>query len=100
MKNMQVIDDARNCTYSIFALTDEEFALIFPDGRDIEFADELCERLGDDLATKVTTPAWSRPVAKAEVVGIHGTIFYQCPEQKQFYPTRRSAEFKQLGDMT
>ncbi|WP_250627059.1 hypothetical protein [Pinirhizobacter soli] len=95
---MQVIDDAINCTYSIFALTDKEFELIFPDGRDIEFADELFERLGDDLAARVINPAWSRPVAKAEANGIHGTIFYQCPEKKQFYPTRKSLEFKQHGD--
>jgi hypothetical protein len=35
MKNIQV-DNAVNCAYDIFAATDEEFNLIFPDGRDIE----------------------------------------------------------------
>jgi hypothetical protein len=31
MKNIQVIDGALNCTFSIFEATDEEFALLFPE---------------------------------------------------------------------
>lgn len=42
--NIQVIDGARNSVYHIFAATDEEFALIFPTGRDIAFIDEVMAR--------------------------------------------------------
>jgi len=35
MKNIQVIDRADNCTYSIFGATDEEFESIFPNGTEI-----------------------------------------------------------------
>ena len=31
MKNIQIIDGADNCTFSIFQATDEEFSLIFPE---------------------------------------------------------------------
>ena len=35
MKNIQIIDGARNATFSIFQATDEAFEAIFPDGRDM-----------------------------------------------------------------
>jgi hypothetical protein len=39
MKNIQVIDGALNCTFSIFEATDEELALLFPEaGQEIQFA--------------------------------------------------------------
>ncbi|WP_457328722.1 hypothetical protein [Rhizobacter sp. P5_C2] len=41
MKNIQVIDGAENCVYDIFQASDEEFSLIFSDGRDIAFIDEV-----------------------------------------------------------
>jgi hypothetical protein len=42
MKNIQVIDGALNCTFSIFQATDEEFLLLFPDPRqDIQYAEDL-----------------------------------------------------------
>lgn len=60
MKNIQVIDGAANATFGIFQATDEEFAAIFPDGRDIEVADELVERLGDAETERVLSPLWER----------------------------------------
>jgi hypothetical protein len=42
MKNIQVIDGAKNCTFNIFRATDAEFALLFPEpGQEIQFADDL-----------------------------------------------------------
>jgi len=32
VKNIQIIDGAQNCVYDIFSATDEEFALVFPEG--------------------------------------------------------------------
>jgi hypothetical protein len=33
MKNIMVIDGAENCVYDVFAAPDDDFALIFPEGR-------------------------------------------------------------------
>jgi hypothetical protein len=42
MKNIQIIDGALDCTYSLFQVTDEEFALLFPEPRqDIQYAEDL-----------------------------------------------------------
>ena len=47
MKNIQVIDGAMNTKYDVFSVTDEEFALIFPNDTDMEFIEDLVSRLGD-----------------------------------------------------
>jgi hypothetical protein len=44
MKNIQVIDGANNAVYDIFAATDEEFTLIFPEGQDVAFIEEVLAR--------------------------------------------------------
>ncbi len=42
MKNIQIIDGASNCTFSIFQATAEEFNLLFPEpGQDIQFSEDL-----------------------------------------------------------
>jgi hypothetical protein len=86
MKNIQIIDGAANATFSIFQATDEEFASIFPEGRDIEIADELIERLGDAEAERVLSALWERPILKREADGIHGTLFYDADERREFLP--------------
>jgi hypothetical protein len=35
---------------------------------------------------------WFRPVKKSEAMGIHGLLFYEFEEKKQYYPTRRDEE--------
>ncbi len=97
MKNIQVIDRAENCTYSIFAATDEEFESIFPNGADIEFVEDFIERAGDDTATRVTCELWKRPVQKDAAQGIHGTLFYQLAQKKRYYPTKKESEMVPLG---
>jgi hypothetical protein len=76
MKNVQIIDGASNATFSLFQATDDEFAAIFPDGRDMELVEDLIERLGEGKAGEVLTPLWGRPVLKREALGLHGTLFY------------------------
>lgn len=89
MKNIQVIDGAENSEYAIYAVTDEEFALIFPaDGQNVEFIEDLIERLGEDNADKVFEHVWGRRVDKLDVVGIHGTLFYELLEKKRYYPDK------------
>lgn len=88
MKNVQVIDGASNATFSLFQATDEEFAAIFPDRRDMELIEDLIDRLGEEEASRVLTPLWSRPILKCEASGLHGTLFYDnehrhIPESKR-----------------
>jgi hypothetical protein len=90
MKNIQVIDGAQNAAYAIFSATEEEFAAIFPDpGQDIEFIEDLIGRCGDTETGKLMEPIWQRPVPKREVVGIHGTLFYELLFKKKYYENKR-----------
>lgn len=98
MKNIQVIDGAVNCAYDIFAATDEEFALIFPDGQDIAFIDEVYGRESNEAALNSAFEAlWTRRVIKAQAMGIHGLLFYELNEKKPFYPSRRDEEAENTG---
>jgi hypothetical protein len=76
MKNVQIIDGASNATYSLFQATDDEFAAIFPEGRDMETVEDLINRLGEEEASRVLAPLWNRPILKREASGLHGTLFY------------------------
>ncbi|MER8564688.1 hypothetical protein NKH85_02510 [Mesorhizobium sp. M0924] len=86
MKNIQIIDGALNATFSVFEATEEEYAAIFPDGRDMELAEDLFERLGEDEAGRVLAPLWGRPILKRDVLGIHGTLFYNNEYRRRHIP--------------
>ena len=73
MKNIQVIDGALNSTYDIFSATDEEFSLIFPNGQDVAFIDEVESQGNIEALNKV----WARRLEKRNAMGIHGILFYQ-----------------------
>lgn len=89
MKNIQVIDGAENSEYAIYAVTEEEFALIFPaEGQNVEFIEDLIDRLGEEMADRVFEHVWSRRVDKPNVVGIHGTLFYELLNKKKYYPAK------------
>jgi hypothetical protein len=86
MKNIQVIDGALNCTFSIFQATDEEFALVFPEaGQDIQYAEDLDLSAVGDVLDRI----WERPIRKRDAMGIHGTLFYQLQRYKEWYPQNR-----------
>lgn len=90
MRNIQIIDEAVNTAYAIYAVTDDEFRSIFPDdGQDVEFIEDMVARLGDDRTFEIMVPVWERAVAKPDVAGIHGTLFYGLPEKKKFYENKR-----------
>lgn len=89
MKNVQIIDGAINATFSIFQATDEEFSVNFPDGRDIEVADDLVERVGEVEASRVLAPLWKRPILKRDAIGVHGTLYYGAEERREFLPPSR-----------
>ena len=86
MKNIQVIDGASNATFSIFQATEEEFASIFPDGREMEIADDVVERLGEDEAGRLFSALWTRPILKRDAVGVHGTLFYDADHWRECLP--------------
>ena len=93
VKNIQVIDGAENCAYSIFAVSDRAFKAIFPgDGQDIEFIEDFIRRVGRKKASQILAPIWRRRIDKQNANGIHGTLFYQLKSKKRFYPTKRETD--------
>lgn len=94
MKNIQIIDGALNCTYSIYAAAERDFGQIFPSGSNVAFSDEVAERLGARRTSKLFARLWQRRVEKAKVTGIHGTMFFGLPHKKAYYPNRIEAELR------
>jgi hypothetical protein len=92
VKNIQVIDGADNCVYDIFAATEEEFSLIFQNGEDVAFNEEVWARGDSERLTPAFEAIWKRRVRKCDVMGIHGILFYGLPDKSVYYPTRRDEE--------
>ena len=93
MKNIQVIDGAANAVYDIFSATDEEFALIFMEGRDIAFIDEVYRPESDKAALDAAFESlWTRRIPKVQAIGIHGLLFYGLNAKKMYYPNRRDED--------
>jgi hypothetical protein len=80
-----------DCAYDIFATTDEEFSLIFPDGTDIAFI-EVCARGDGQALDAAFNSIWKRRVRKRDAQGIHGLLFYELPDKMVYYPTRKDEE--------
>ena len=90
MKNIQIIDGAENCTFSIFQATDEEFSLIFPgDRQDIEYNDDISKRRNAREVDMVLNNIWQRPIRKQDAMGIHGTILYGFKNHRLYYSDKR-----------
>ena len=64
MKNILVITGAQNCSYSIFSITDDAFKKIFPNNQDIEFFEDLMDRLGKKTVDDLLVPAWDNRIEK------------------------------------
>ena len=93
MKNIQIIDGAANATFSVFQATDDEFADLFIDGRDMEIIEDVSDRLGKDRAREILDPLWNRPILKRDANGIHGTLFYDWTERRRYLPvTKREVD--------
>jgi hypothetical protein len=90
MKNIQVIDDLANCTFSLFQATDEEFELLFPEPRrDIQYAEDLGDLPRQDKIAAALQRIWDRPIRKQDIQGIHGTLLYQLQRYKKTYHEKR-----------
>jgi len=92
MKNIQVIDGAKNCVYDIFMATDEEFSLLFPNDTDIAFIDEIYKRCDAQTLDSIFNKIWQRRIKKKDVQGIHGIVFYELMDKMDCYPTRKDEE--------
>jgi hypothetical protein len=90
MKNIQVIDGALNCTFSIFEATDEEFALLFPErGQEIQFAEDLRHLVAEEELVSMLIRIWERPIRKRDAQGIHGTLFCGLDRYRRIYRQKR-----------
>jgi hypothetical protein len=90
LKNIQIIDRANNATFSLFQVTEEEFAAIFPgDGQDMELIEDFTERVGEEQALRILLPAWERPILKRDAQGIHGTLYYEYADRKWYLPASK-----------
>ena len=90
MRNIQVIDGAQNCTFSIFQATEEEFALLFPEpGQDIQYAEDLHLLPGQSEVDATLGRIWERPIRKQDALGIHGTLFYELERYKKYHRKKR-----------
>jgi hypothetical protein len=90
MKNIQVIDGANNCTFSIFQATDEEFILLFPEaGQEVQFAEDFVSLPNQTEVNAALARIWDRPIRKRDAQGIHGTLFYDLEGYKSLYRQKR-----------
>jgi hypothetical protein len=84
MKNIQVIDGALNCTYSVFQATTDEFALLFPEPeQEVQFSEDLA--MDQDEVASALQRIWERPIRKRDAQGIHGTLYWGLEDRKGFY---------------
>jgi hypothetical protein len=96
LKNIQVIDGALNATFSIFEATDQEFAAIFPaDGQDMELSEDFHSRVGAQRAREILELIWNRRILKRDARGIHGTLYYDYADRRQYLPaTKREVDWE------
>ena len=90
MKNILVTDAAQNCSFSVCAVQEEDFAILFrAPGQDVEFVEDLIARIGGAEAGRVVLRSTTRRIHKRDAVGIHGTLFFGFPERRKHFPNKR-----------
>ncbi|MBT2746008.1 MULTISPECIES: hypothetical protein [unclassified Lysobacter] len=62
--------------------------MIFPEGQDVAFIDEVLARHPSETLDPVFARLWRNRLAKRDANGIHGLLFYRLEEKKVFYPDR------------
>lgn len=92
MKNIQVIGKAESGVYDVFGVDEQVFDLIFPNGTDIAFAEDLKRHPAVKRIAAGLEDAWKKRIPKRLVRGIHGTLFYELQQKRQYYPTLRDEE--------
>lgn len=98
MKTIQIIDGAENCAYDCFLADDVLFAAIFPEqGQDIEFAEDFLDRVSGRSLDDLIDAMWKRPIAKKDIRGIDGILFFDLLNKKKFYPNKRDSDLNGIG---
>lgn len=98
VKNIQIVDGALNCAFDIYEISDQHFDLLFPaKNQDIEFAEDVYSRMDDEKANSLFRHLWQKPRSKKEVLGIHGTLFFQLEQKKDYYPNKRETDLNHRG---
>ncbi|MEO0566643.1 MAG: hypothetical protein AAF066_02845 [Pseudomonadota bacterium] len=98
MKTILIIDGAENCAYDCFLADDELFEAVFPlDGQNIEFIEDFLERSSSDQFDGLFESMWKRPIAKKDVRGIDGILFYELINKKKYYPNKRDCDLDGSG---
>jgi hypothetical protein len=98
MNNIQFIDGAENCAYDVFSCQERDFSLAFPaNGQDVEFIEDLIDRLGERLAGELISRISSGPIRKSAVQGIDGTIFFGLGYKRKYYPNKRESDLNSSG---
>jgi hypothetical protein len=64
LKNIMVVDGAENCVYDIFATPDDDFTLIFPQGTDIAFIEDIERRADAELVFEALKRTWSKLIVR------------------------------------
>ncbi len=97
--NIMVVDDAPNCAYDVFSISEELFQALFPTpGQNIEFIEDVDDRIPEAELNRLAQGMWDHPVEKHAVSGMHGILFYGLrDEKKQFYPTKRDSDLDAGG---
>jgi hypothetical protein len=93
-KNIQIVDGALNCVYDVFAASEQDYNLLFPEESDVAFVEDFECRPDIARITEALERLWANRIPKASASGIHGTLFYELPEKRQYYPSRRDEEAK------
>lgn len=94
MKNVQVIDGADNCAYSIFSVGDRVFKKIFHQpGQDVAFTEDVINKYGARMGGKLLACAWRYREDKTTIVGLHGLLYVGLGSRRKYYPNRREDDF-------
>jgi hypothetical protein len=91
-RNVQVIDNSPSCMYDVYALTEDEFNMLFVAGTDVAFLDDVYAREDPARLHELFSQVLSRRLPKRDVQGIHGTLFFEMPHKRTLYPTLRDEE--------
>jgi hypothetical protein len=71
---------------------DDDFALVFPEGTDVAFIEDIERRPNAEVVFQALKRTWSNRIPKRDATGIHGIVFYQLYDKRKYYPTLRDEE--------